>query len=318
MPATGSLRAAVALLLSFFLIGGAADASAQRPTLRVTVDGIDDHDAGLPAMARDGRVALLDAPAVDEYGDPSTRALVILEDRRVHRVPLINAGEAEALDAGDEETLAAVRRRVVQANRRLRAFSSMDEATIRYENGGHRGHGRVGGRRWEFASVEGEVTVTVDGTPVFEAEFPGESGRFASHCDLPPPVPGDVYVRGETMVVELVHPCGGRRCGCRPRLWRIVSLDAPPRSGGAATEEPEERPESDEQACRRALMCCEAYVWAIRNEMEGVTVEQACATVRRLIRGPASGAACRSAIEGWRTAIEALPDIEMPCACRER
>ncbi|MCC6877579.1 MAG: hypothetical protein IT378_24945 [Sandaracinaceae bacterium] len=86
----------------------------------------------------------------------------------------------------------------------------------------------------------------------------------------------------------------------------------PPREDEAEPEPPPEPPQLP-PACERALACCRAYVRAMP---EGLIVEaSACAGIPEARAAPDPAARCQLLIDGWRQALEHMPDATVPAEC---
>lgn len=96
------------------------------------------------------------------------------------------------------------------------------------------------------------------------------------------------------------------------------SDDATEEEGGDNEEEEvaaDEGGGGDDSVCGRAQTCCEAYVEAISAMTPGLDVATTCGSIGAVSGTPGADGSCQTMIDGWRTSLDALPNIDTPAAC---
>jgi len=67
--------------------------------------------------------------------------------------------------------------------------------------------------------------------------------------------------------------------------------------------------------CAQALACCHAYIREVAGATS-VSPREACQGVEQVAESPNADEVCRQLIDGWRTAIQSMPNQAVPAACR--
>jgi len=67
--------------------------------------------------------------------------------------------------------------------------------------------------------------------------------------------------------------------------------------------------------CAQALACCHAYIREVAGAST-ISPREACQGVEQVAESPNADQVCQQLIDGWRQAIESMPNQAVPAACR--